>query len=89
MSRSLHIAVLDCDIPVPNVYAQRDLYSDIFAALLRDAVIKTPELAGLKLDFDGYDSMKGEEPSDEDLQHLDGVIITGSCERWTADILML
>jgi hypothetical protein len=78
MNRSLRIAVLDCDTPVPNVYAERDLYSDIFEALLRDAATKTPEFAGLKLEFSKYDSVKRVEPSDEDLQRLDGIIITGS-----------
>jgi hypothetical protein len=78
MNSSLRIAVLDCDIPVPNVYAERNFYSDIFAALLRDAAVKTPEYTGLKLEFSSYDSMKGEEPSEEDLKLLDGIIITGS-----------
>jgi hypothetical protein len=80
MPSPLHIAILDCDIPVPNVYAARNYYSDIFASLLRDAAFKSTEFEGLKLEFSRYDSMKGEEPSDEELMGLDGIIITGSGE---------
>ncbi|EPE31450.1 Class I glutamine amidotransferase-like protein [Glarea lozoyensis ATCC 20868] len=78
MPAPLHIAILDCDIPVPNVYAARNYYSDIFASLLRDAASKSAEFEGLELKFSRYDSMKGEEPSDEELRGLDGIIITGS-----------
>ncbi|KAG9238999.1 class I glutamine amidotransferase-like protein [Amylocarpus encephaloides] len=78
MPRSLHITVLDCDTPVPNVYAERGLYSDIFATLLRDAASKTPELSGVELRFSKYDSVRGEEPSAEELSNIDAIVITGS-----------
>ena len=78
MNQNLHIAVLDCDTPVPNVYAERGRYSDIFADLLRDAASKSLELCGLRLEFSKYDAVKGEEPSEEDLKKLDAIIVTGS-----------
>jgi hypothetical protein len=74
----LHIAVLDCDTPVPNVYAERGLYSDIFAALLRDATTKTQGLPGLELRFTKYDCVLGHLPSKEELLQIDAIIITGS-----------
>ena len=74
----LHIAVLDCDTPVPNVYAERGLYSDIFAALLRKSVEKTPSLPPVDLQFSKYDCVAGHVPSEDDLLQIDGVIITGS-----------
>jgi hypothetical protein len=78
MPLPLKIAILDCDIPVPNVYAAHNHYSDIFASLLRDAAAQNPEFAGLELEFTRYDSVRGEEPSHSELQKLDGVLITGS-----------
>ena len=74
----LHLAVLDCDTPVPDVLPKRGLYSDVFETLLRDAALKTRGLAKLKLDFSNYDSVQGEPPTSEDLHHIDGIIITGS-----------
>lgn len=78
MAPSLRIAVLNSDTPVPNVLAERGLYSDIFADLLSNTANQTPELSGLELTFKGYDSVKGEEPSLEDLSQLDVIIITGA-----------
>lgn len=75
---SLRIAILDTDTPVPNVYAERGLYSDVFASVLQDAASRSPELSALKLEFSKYDSVLGEVPSLEDLANLDAIIITGS-----------
>ncbi|KAF8857917.1 class I glutamine amidotransferase-like protein [Acephala macrosclerotiorum] len=75
---SLHIVVLDCDTPVPNVYAERGTYADIFEALLRDAAEKTPGVPEVDLEFSSYDCMRGYLPSIEDLDRVDGLIITGS-----------
>jgi hypothetical protein len=74
----LRIAVLDCDTPVPNVYAERGLYSDIFEVLLKDAATKTPGLPRLDLRFASYDTVLGQYPSEEELLHIDAIIITGS-----------
>lgn len=76
--RRLHIAVLDCDTPVPNVYAERGTYGDIFEALLRDAAIQTPGVPELELEFSGYDCVRGCLPSMDDLEGVDGIIMTGS-----------
>lgn len=75
---SLHIVVLDCDTPVPNVYAERGTYADIFEALLRDAAVKTPGVLEVDLEFSSYDCVRGHLPSIEDLHRVDGAIITGS-----------
>ena len=88
MNQSLRIAVLDCDTPVPNVYAQRGLYSDIFADLLKDAASKTPELSGLRLEFSKYDTVRGEEPSEEDLKKLDAIIVTGAGKHWLLSVIL-
>lgn len=78
----LRIASLDCDIPVPNVYAERGFYSDIFEALLKDAAkseLKGKSLgAGLDLRVTRYDCMRGELPSAQELREIDGIILTGS-----------
>ena len=78
---SLHIAILDCDTPVPNVLSKLGKYSDIFSKLLQDAVHTTKGLPqGLQLRFSVFDSVMGEYPSEEELRDIDGIIITGSCE---------
>ena len=81
MMSNLHIAVLDCDTPVPNVYSERGLYSDIFEKLLRDAAKQTQDLPDFHLQFSKYDCVLGNLPSKEDLAKIDGIIITGSCKR--------
>ncbi|CAG8960806.1 hypothetical protein HYFRA_00002343 [Hymenoscyphus fraxineus] len=78
MATSLRIALLNCDTPVPNVLAERGLYSDLFAELLRNTASKTPELSGLELDFKAFDSVKGEEPTGEELAQLDAIVISGA-----------
>ena len=77
---TLRIAILDCDTPVPNVYAERGLYSDIFISLLEDAAEKTPGLPQLNFQFTKYDAVQGNLPSEEDLRRIDAIIITGSCK---------
>ncbi|KAH7313027.1 class I glutamine amidotransferase-like protein [Rhexocercosporidium sp. MPI-PUGE-AT-0058] len=75
----LHLAVLDCDTPVPTVLPKLGLYSNIFESLLRDAAAnKTRRLTDLKLDFSSYDSVLGELPTSDELHLIDGLIITGS-----------
>lgn len=66
----LHIAMLDCDTPVPNVYAERGLYSDIFAALLRAAAEKTPDLPDVDLQLSKYDCVLGHLPLEEELLQI-------------------
>jgi hypothetical protein len=77
---TLNIASFDCDIPVPNVYAERGTYSDIFEALLRKA--EWSELGGLGRDvgikFRRYDCVRGELPTEAELDEIHGIIITGS-----------
>ncbi|CAG8983291.1 hypothetical protein HYALB_00002728 [Hymenoscyphus albidus] len=85
MAASLRIALLNCDTPVPNVLAKRGLYSDLFAELLRNTASKTPELSGLELDFKAYDSVKGEEPSGEELAQLDAIVISGAVHHSRTD----
>ena len=82
----LNVAVLDCDTPVPNVYAERGPYSDIFATLLQDAARKSSPLPELKLQFSVYDCVRGHLPSEEDLLQIDAVIITGSGNHFSISI---
>ncbi|KUJ16897.1 class I glutamine amidotransferase-like protein [Mollisia scopiformis] len=75
---SLHIVVLDCDTPVLNVYAARGTYGDIFEALLRDAAFHTQGVPELDLEFSSFDCVRGNLPTVENLDGVDGIIITGS-----------
>jgi len=75
---SLHIAIFDCDTPVPNVYAERGRYSNIFAVFLKDAYSKTPGLPELDLKFSSYNSLLSELPTEESLLGINAIILTGS-----------
>jgi len=77
---SLHVAVINCDTPVPNVLAARGQYSDIFASLLRRATELYPDWKSTELVITAYDAVKGELPQQEELEKLNGLLITGSCE---------
>ena len=74
----MHIVTLDCDTPVPNVLAERGLYSDIFETLLRDAASTLNDVPQLDLHFSKYDCVRGELPSEDDLKGIDAVLLTGS-----------
>ena len=79
-SHSLKIAILDCDTPVPNVHAKLGKFSDIFVTLLKVAAGQANGSPKLELEFPIYDAVIGEVPSKEDLEEIDGVLITGSCK---------
>jgi hypothetical protein len=82
----IHTAILDCDAPVPNVYAECGLYSDVFTTLLQDAATKTSSLPELNLQFSNYDCVRGQLPSEEDLLQINAVIITGSGKHFPIQI---
>lgn len=64
--RSLHIAVLDADVPIPAVYARRGLYSTQFRTLLRNAAARLSS-GGDKIDITttAYDAVGACYPSFE------------------------
>ncbi|CZS94882.1 uncharacterized protein RAG0_04709 [Rhynchosporium agropyri] len=80
----LNLISLDCDIPVPNVYAERGFYSDIFENLLNSAVKTENKSHGgsIPADLDvrvtRYDCMGGDLPSTRQLEGVQGIILTGS-----------
>lgn len=76
----LRLASLDCDIPVPNVYAERGTYSDIFEALFRKSAKTGLGDVGrtLELKITRFDAVRGELPTNEQLNNIDGIILTGS-----------
>jgi hypothetical protein len=82
----IHTAILDCDTPVPNVYAERGLYSDVFTTLLQDTATKTSSVPELNLQFSNYDCVRGQLPSEEDLLQINAVIITGSGKHFPIQI---
>lgn len=76
----LRIASLDCEVPVPNVLAERGTFGDIFEKLLRKAAETQlgDEDSNFELKFRTYNAKEGELPSDEELSEIDGIILTGS-----------
>lgn len=74
----LHIAIFDCDTPVPSVYAKKGMYGDIFETILRNAAETQPGIPVVRFEFTRYDCVRGDLPSYQDLELVDGIIITGS-----------
>lgn len=86
-TKKLHIATLECDIPVPNIYSQRGLYGNIFEKLLRDAQAashENDEISKVELRFSQFDCMRGHLPSDHELENIDALLITGSCKSFSS-----
>ena len=46
--------------------------------------VKTHKFSGLRLEFSKYDTVRGEEPSEEDLKKLDAIIVTGAGKHWAS-----
>jgi hypothetical protein len=78
-SQSIHVALLDCDKPVPLVYAVRGMYSDIFRNLILDTG-KRAYGSVVRWEFKAYYCVERELPSEEDMKRIDAIVITGSCE---------
>jgi hypothetical protein len=80
-STRIHVALLDCDTPVPLVLAERGMYSDIFRGLIIDAAEKQlGKSKKVKWEFSTYHCVKGELPHENKLEDIDAVLITGSGE---------
>ena len=75
------VAILNADTPVPSVLAERGQYSDIFATLLKHAAAQAQDLASLALDFIAYNCVLGHYPTTLELDSIDAIIITGSCNK--------
>ncbi|KAL1952981.1 hypothetical protein VTO42DRAFT_3804 [Malbranchea cinnamomea] len=76
----VRLAILDVDVPVPNVLARHGRYSDIFRNLLQAAaerINKTGVLSRqVKFQTTSYNCVDGEYPPDPAL--IDAILITGS-----------
>ncbi|KAI0129704.1 hypothetical protein BJ170DRAFT_692371 [Xylariales sp. AK1849] len=72
--RTLRIAMLNTDMPVPNVRARMGTYGTIFHKLL--AVAATRISSVIKIDSTEFDVVLGEYP--EALSEFDAILITGS-----------
>ncbi|KAF3049290.1 hypothetical protein E8E11_005826 [Didymella keratinophila] len=83
MAQTLHIAIFNTDIPVPEVFTQRaSTYGRIFHELLSAAAKRTPPQTTIK--STEYDTRKFEYPST--LDGVDLILITGSINSAYDDI---
>ncbi|KAF2733967.1 class I glutamine amidotransferase-like protein [Polyplosphaeria fusca] len=73
-THTIRIAMLNADIPVPNVFAQRGTYGNIFHTLLSEAAARTAP--GVKIESADYDVREGHYPAS--LSNVDVLLITGS-----------
>jgi len=83
MSQTLHIAIFNTDIPVPEVFTQRaSTYGQIFHSLLSAAAKRTSPQTIIK--STEYDTRKLEYPSS--LDDVDLILITGSINSAYDDV---
>ncbi|KAF2127017.1 class I glutamine amidotransferase-like protein [Dothidotthia symphoricarpi CBS 119687] len=83
MSQTIRICMLNADIPVPNVFAQRaPTYGRIFHGLIRDAALRVaPNVTIQSVD---YDVRSGEYPAG--LDEFDSIAVTGSASSTYDDL---
>lgn len=91
---TVRIAMLNADIPVPNVLAKRGSYGNIFHNLLKDSATRlfSPfnSQARVEVVSEDFDVVRGEYPSD--LEAFDAILITGSVSssyddnKWNRDL---
>lgn len=74
LSHTLRIAMLNADVPVPNVAARASTYGAIFHNLLAEAARRI--VPGLKVESADYDVLQGEYPAST--AEFDAIIVTGS-----------
>ncbi|KAJ4376064.1 hypothetical protein N0V83_001345 [Neocucurbitaria cava] len=83
MAPKLRICMLNADIPVPNVYAQKaPTYGQIFHQLLSAAA--TQSLSPVIIESSDYDVMKGEYPVS--ILNYDAIVISGSANSAYDDL---
>ncbi|KUL88893.1 hypothetical protein ZTR_03514 [Talaromyces verruculosus] len=71
ITRHIHIAILDTDVPVPTVYAARGLYSSQFRVLLQSAALRLNQSANnnsssapqIQIHTSAYDVVGGSYPA--------------------------
>jgi GMP synthase-like glutamine amidotransferase len=83
MTQNLHICMLNADVPVPKVVAERSsTYGQIFHKLIAKTASRTsPDIA---IQSQDYDVQKGEYP--ESLSDVDLILITGSASSAYDDL---
>ncbi|KAH6896823.1 class I glutamine amidotransferase-like protein [Thelonectria olida] len=74
ISYTLRVAMLNADIPVPNVAARTKTYGAIFHNLLTDAAHRIAP--HLKVESTDFDVVQGDYP--ESLSGFDAILVTGS-----------
>ncbi|KAI5468003.1 class I glutamine amidotransferase-like protein [Mariannaea sp. PMI_226] len=74
LSYNLRIAMLNADVPVPNVAAKAKTYGEVFHNLLADAALRVAP--HIKLQSTDFDVKKGEYPAS--ISDFDVILVTGS-----------
>ncbi|CAO2651753.1 Nn.00g000360.m01.CDS01 [Neocucurbitaria sp. VM-36] len=83
MAQTIRLCMLNADIPVPNVYAQKaPTYGQIFHQLLSAAASRTLPQTSIK--SSDYDVMKGEYPAS--ISGYDAIVISGSANSAYDDL---
>lgn len=76
MSRNFHIAVLECDTPVPAVKDTRGSYGQIFESLLKKGLQELDPPHNVTPVFTKWDVVASQEYPD--LHEVDAILISGS-----------
>jgi hypothetical protein len=85
--RTIRLALLLCDTPIDTVRASHGTYTDVFQSYLSSSLQTSGfadddgEGAKVAMEMKSYDVVeKGEFPGEDELEGLDGVVLTGSGE---------
>ena len=86
MSRVIHIAILECDTPVPPVQARFGTYGDIFQKFLQSGFKSLGLSEGeLELQVSKWNVVEGNRYPR--LEAVDGILLTGSSALDSGDSL--
>ena len=77
MTRTLRVAILECDTPIDPVKARYGTYGDLFEGLLQESLNSLPKISGnITLHTSKWNVV--ENPVYPPLADFDAVLITGS-----------
>lgn len=78
--RKLHVAMIECDSPVPAVAEKFGSYGKIFDRLLTDAAHRVYGRDGIEVETSLWNVVEERYPDEETMKRIDCILVSGSCE---------
>lgn len=83
-TKSVRLAILECDTPLPAVVQKYGMYTSMYKSWLENSLLfNFKDVAVTSWTVEGFNVVDGEYPKPEDMEGeraFDGIILTGSCK---------